>query len=849
MCVRPPPGQRQPESDGTGSSTRQRSCRQLLRRALWCAGVMAKPDVLPPTRLQTPPRPAAGAPALPRLSANSWTGLPMSSGDDDLVATTLNDTYVVERVLGEGGMGKVYQARHTRIPQKRFALKVLRPEFARDSDVLSRFQREAEAAASISHPHVMGVYDVDRTPQGWAYLVCEYLDGIDLAGHLQHVGTLSVDSAVHIAYQVCEALEAAHARGVIHRDLKPQNVFLVGDFRAGVPPRPFVKVLDFGLSKFLDRSDTQLTKTGVIMGTPAFMSPEQARGEPADHRADIYGVGAVLYSALTGRPPFDEDTPQMTVLAVMSRDPPRPRSIDPSISEHLELIIQRAMAKDPADRYPDMVALKFALEPFSPAPQMRPPTLATIPLRAASRTALEEEAAEVSSARPRLLLYIALSVLVLAVSMAVAIAGVGLLTGWLSFTPTEVALLLVAAVGTSLTPAMLLTRRIRQDVWGNSATVLTVIGRVRAPLFAALIAYGAAVLSVRFIDVVGARFTSQPLVGGVAGLGWPGWDLLLPLVGLIGAGTVLLRQSAFATGGGRLKRFLVGNLWFVGFGLVPAATIYSGLEWRSRTIGLDTPALADVGAEAEPASALGAASASPAASTRSEPTLGAIAAAGPTASSAPASDAELAAAVDQGVEGLLPLAERHPNDPAVLRALLFAFAGRATGHADAMAVAKRLFELAPDRTRDSDLQVLVTRVAETPGRASELAFELMTNHMGSAGPDLLYQLMLTKPKVAAKAERLLSVPEVRARFSPALAVAYDLRTAKSCAARVPMLDRAGALGDERSLTTLVAYSTATKRGCGRWKRKPCRARCAKEADAYRKAIQQISQRLTASGQR
>src|SRR5690606_12487932 len=129
-------------------------------------------------------------------------------------------TYVVESVLGEGGMGRVYRASHTRITQKRFAIKVLRPEFARDPEVLARFRREAEAAACIAHPNVVGVYDVDRTKDGLPYLVCEYLDGIDLSAHLKNTGPMQTATAAHVAVQVCAALEAAHARTVIHRDLK-----------------------------------------------------------------------------------------------------------------------------------------------------------------------------------------------------------------------------------------------------------------------------------------------------------------------------------------------------------------------------------------------------------------------------------------------------------------------------------------------------------------------------------------------------------------------------------------------------------------------------------------------------
>src|SRR4051794_4352584 len=151
----------------------------------------------------------------------SWRGVEAPESGDDLVGTTLNNTYAVERLLGEGGMGRVYLAQHKRIAQKRVAIKVLHAEFAGSAQVLARFQREAESAAAISHPNVVTVLDVDVTPRGMPYLVCEYLEGIDLSDHLKEVKRLDVPDAISITRQLCRGLGAAHARGVIHRDLKP----------------------------------------------------------------------------------------------------------------------------------------------------------------------------------------------------------------------------------------------------------------------------------------------------------------------------------------------------------------------------------------------------------------------------------------------------------------------------------------------------------------------------------------------------------------------------------------------------------------------------------------------------
>jgi serine/threonine-protein kinase len=515
-----------------------------------------------------------------------WMALPVPSGtDDELLGTTLNNTYAVERILGEGGMGRVYEARHTRIPQKRVAIKVLHAQFGQNQEFLARFQREAEAAASISHPNVVTVLDVDRTPRGLPYLVCEYLEGIDLADHLKNVGKLQTATAVYIARQLCKALETAHAGGVIHRDLKPQNVFLVGDFREAGPPRPFVKILDFGLSRFDQGSDNQLTKTGVIMGTPSFMPPEQALGHRADHRVDIYGVGAILFTAVTGRPPFDEATPQATVVAVMTSEPPRPRSIEPSVSEHLELVIQRAMAKQPDDRYPDMRALIDALDavPLSDGAAILHSTAppAAVAAHRASRLSLDAEADEIQLARPRLVFFLIAAVALLIAAAAIAITGVEQTSGF-SFSRTELGLLLLAAGGTSLTPALLWIRSIRQHIWNNSARVLVLLGQVRAAVVAAIAAYGLSILGLHIVDDVLVRFLGEPHVRPL-GATWPGWSLLMPLIALTAAaGVVLRRRVVLSTRPGWRRAVGVWALTCFAAILV-GAILYAGVRWRAST--------------------------------------------------------------------------------------------------------------------------------------------------------------------------------------------------------------------------------------------------------------------------
>jgi serine/threonine-protein kinase len=516
------------------------------------------------------------------LDPTAWTGAtePVDIGED-LIGLTLNDTYVPERILGEGGMGRVYLARHTRIRQKRVAVKVLHPEFFGNAHVLARFQREAETAAAISHPNVVTVLDVDRTPHGLPYLVTEYLDGIDLSEQLKARGKLEATTAVHIARQLCRGLGAAHQSQVIHRDVKPQNIFLVGDFSRGLPERPVIKVLDFGLSRFSDDSQNQLTQAGCIMGTPAYMAPEQAFGQQVDHRTDIYGVGVVLYTMLTGRPPFDADTPQATVLAVMNSDPPRPRSVEPSILPRLELIIERAMARDPAERYQDMAAFEQALSAFEVESLARPieslaPAAATKQEAIARRT-LHESHADVDAARPRLVLF-ALAAAVLMISAAIgAISGIEFATHY-RFSRVELELLSLGIVGSALTPALLWVLRVRRSVWENSSRVLVLLSQVRAAVIAGISMYGFAFLALHVIDDFAVRLSEGSGLPAM-GASWPGWSLLLPLMALNAALTVVWLRRIDAIRSGwrrRLALSLVTGLGLVVFG----ALVVGGLWWR-----------------------------------------------------------------------------------------------------------------------------------------------------------------------------------------------------------------------------------------------------------------------------
>jgi serine/threonine-protein kinase len=289
-------------------------------------------------------------PAAFKVCPHDATPLEDAPDDEDpMIGAVLGGSYEVVRMVGEGGMGRVYEARHQRLPTKRFAVKMLHPELARQPEVVTRFQREAEASSVLSHPNVVDVYDVSSSSDGRPYIVAELLQGEELGSHLDRVVTMSPQAAAHVVRQVCAALDAAHAAGIVHRDVKPENVFLA----AGGAQ---VKVLDFGISKVGENKDG-LTKTGTVMGTPDYMAPEQARGDKVDARADIYAVGAILYRAVTGRKPFEGLDPMATLTAVLTQEPPRPSEVNPQVPLPLELVIQRAMAKNPGERFQTMLEL------------------------------------------------------------------------------------------------------------------------------------------------------------------------------------------------------------------------------------------------------------------------------------------------------------------------------------------------------------------------------------------------------------------------------------------------------------------------------------------------------------
>lgn len=431
---------------------------------------------------------------------------------DPLLGVVLAGTYRLSRPLGRGGMGRLYEAEHARL-DRRFAVKVLHESCSQSRDAVARFEREARALGRIRSDHVLDVVDVVRAPDGRTAIVTARLEGEDLKARLDRVGKLSLGEAISVARQICRGLAAAHAQGVVHRDLKPSNIFL----ETGADGRVTVKILDFGVAKLV--GEPELTRTGAVVGTPAFMAPEQARGSArVDERADVYAVGAVLYRMLTGRAPYSGEDAATLLSRLLHEAPQRPRAINRAIPAGLEAVIQRAMARDPNARPSNALELERELAAFDPG-DVEPtrtleapldPTVDTMVLPRGSVARAEAIARRARRARP-LAVVLALSATLASAAVAVlAAAGATTLDGP-EHTPVDRTLIWLSGGTAMIAVATLLSRWIGSR-WEQVPEVSEANRTLALALLAATASFGTFELGSLALQLLQAE--AEPLAGG-----------------------------------------------------------------------------------------------------------------------------------------------------------------------------------------------------------------------------------------------------------------------------------------------------------------------------------------------
>jgi hypothetical protein len=366
-------------------------------------------------------------PATERFCAQDGTALRSKESATDLIGAVIAERYLILSHLGEGGMGRVYLAEHVKMGRKS-ALKVLHPSLTKDISAISRFNREAANASRISHPNVAAIYDFGETAEGMVYLAMEYVEGLSLTSLVSQLksGTMSMARAAEIIRQTAEALGAAHDMGIVHRDLKPDNI-MVAQGRDGTD---YVKVVDFGIAKAAGAgADAQkVTRTGHVIGTPDYMSPEQLAGDTLDGRSDIYALGLVAFNLLTGTLPFPADSQQESMIMRLTEKPVTLAAAKPEVTwpADLQTVMDKVLERDVDARY--RTAPEFGREfaravgrmPSKVTGRFATPTLSNAPVAAAPVPPTRVAAAAAKGRTPMLL---GVAVAVVIVAAVVIIAG------------------------------------------------------------------------------------------------------------------------------------------------------------------------------------------------------------------------------------------------------------------------------------------------------------------------------------------------------------------------------------------------------------------------------------------
>ena len=277
---------------------------------------------------------------------------------DKYTGKRLDGRYEIHELIGVGGMALVYRA-YDQIDDRTVAIKILKDEFLGNEDFIRRFKNESKAIAVLSHPNIVKVYDVSFGDQ-IQYIVMEYIDGITLREYLDQQKEIKWKEAIHFTVQILRALQHAHEKGIIHRDIKPQNIMLLQDGT--------IKVTDFGIARF-SRNETR-TMTDKAIGSVHYIAPEQARGDLTDEKADIYSVGVMLYEMITGQLPFEADNAVSVAIMQLQADPRPPKDINPAIPDGLEEITLKAMQKDPSQRYQSAAEMLRDIEQFRRNPSI-----------------------------------------------------------------------------------------------------------------------------------------------------------------------------------------------------------------------------------------------------------------------------------------------------------------------------------------------------------------------------------------------------------------------------------------------------------------------------------------------